>query len=387
MKIKDERFTDKKKYSLVRMYIRLSKKIFKFAPVGLCIFLLAALLHGVGNSINVIAQQYFFDTAGNLFNNTEQEALKAAFIALLIYVSINILMEILNSFINLYFTLFSDRMNGLNQRELNMKLSRLSPIQFEDTQVLDDIEKASQGMYSAIYFALIVSTTFVFYIPYFITMGWYLFKLKPILALSIVIVFIPVMFSRIIRAKVYTKVEDKSAPKRREMNYYESCCTQRALFKETRLLGAYTYFHNLYRECLKAVQKLSWRATLKTGMLDLLMSFVSLAGYILILYLTFTATMAGDISIGAFVAVTNSIGSLFDMMEELIGRHFAQISDSLPKVRNYIRILEYEEHGGKDVEVEDGYDILVKNVSFCYPVGKKEDKDEKRTEKTSRKSR
>lgn len=163
MKIKDERFTDKKKYSLVRMYIRLSKKIFKFAPVGLCIFLLAALLHGVGNSINVIAQQYFFDTAGNLFNNTEQEALKAAFIALLIYVSINILMEILNSFINLYFTLFSDRMNGLNQRELNMKLSRLSPIQFEDTQVLDDIEKASQGMYSAIYIALICLLYSVFY--------------------------------------------------------------------------------------------------------------------------------------------------------------------------------------------------------------------------------
>lgn len=377
MKIKDERFADKKKYSLFRMYIRLSKRIFKFAPIGLSVYLVSGLLHGVGYSINVMVQQYFFDTADTLFNNTEREAIKAAFIALLVYVSINILLELLNSFVNLYISLFFDRVSGLNQRELNMKLSRLSPIQFEDTQVLDDIEKASQGMYSAIFFVLIVSTTFVFYIPYFIAMGWYLFKLKPLLAVSIVIVFVPVMFSRIIRAKVYTKVEDKSAPKRREMNYYESCCTQRALFKETRLLGAYSYFHNLYRECLEIVQRLSWQARLKTGLLDLLMSFVSLAGYILILYLTFTATMAGEISIGAFVAVINSIGMLFGIMEELIGRHFAEISNSLPKVRNYIRILEYEEHGGKDVEVENNYDIIVKNASFCYPVGKKEEKDEK----------
>lgn len=381
MKVKDERFADKKKYSLVRMYLRLSKKIFKFAPIGLCVFLLAGLVQGIGYGLSALMQQFFYDAAGKLFNNSDSEVLKAAFIALLVFVGANMLLEVINSFIILYFSLFCDRVNGLNQRELNMKLSRLSPIKFEDTQVLDDIEKASQGMYTSVYFVLIVSLTFTFYIPYFITMGWYLFTLKPILVVSIVIVFIPVMLSRIIRAKIYTKVEDKSAPKRREMNYYESCCTQRALFKETRLLGAYTYFHNLYKDCLKAVQKLSWRASLRTGLLDLMMSFISLIGYILILYLTFVATMDGDISVGAFVAVINSIGMLFGIMEELVGRHFAQISDNLPKVRNYIRILEYEEHGGQDVAVENGYDIVVKNVWFSYPVGRKEEKDDKKKEK------
>jgi ATP-binding cassette subfamily B protein len=366
------------------MFIRLSKKIFKFRADRVKRVPAGRLVQGIGYGLNALIQQYFYDAAGKLFNNSDSACVKAAFIALLVFVGLNMVLEVINSFINLYFSLFYDRMSGLNQRELNMKLSRLSPIQFEDTQVLDDIEKASQGMYASVHFVLIVSVTFTFYIPYFVTMGWYLFKLKPILVVSIVIVFIPVMLSRIVRAKIYTKVEDKSAPKRREMNYYESCCTQRALFKETRLLGAYTYFHNLYKDCLKAVQKLSWRATLKTGLLDLLMSFISLAGYILILYLTFAATMDGDISVGAFVAVINSIGMLFGAMEELVGRHFAQISDSLPKVRNYIRILEYEEHGGQDVAVENGYDIVVKNVSFSYPVGKKEEKNDKR-EKTKKK--
>jgi ATP-binding cassette subfamily B protein len=386
VKTKDEKFADKKKYSLVRMFIRLSKKIFRFAPIGLTVFLLAGLLQGVGYGFNTLIQQYFFDSAGKLFHNSDKEVLKAAIVALLVYVGTDMILEVINSFVNLYFSLFYDRMSGLNQRELNMKLARISPIKFEDTQVLDDIEKASQGMYASVFFVLIVSMIFTFYLPYFITMGWYLFKLKPILVIAIVIVFIPVLLSRIIRAKIYTKVEDKSAPKRREMSYYESCCTQRALFKETRLLGAYTYFHNLYRECLKAVQKLSWRASLKTGLLDLSMSLISLMGYIIIIYLTFKATMDGDISVGAFVAIINSIGMLFGVMEELIGRHFANISDSLPKVRNYIRILEFEEHGGKDMEKESEYDIIVKNVSFSYPVGKKEEKDDKKNGKDKKKT-
>ena len=53
-------------------------------------------------------------------------------------------------------------------------------------------------------------------------MAFYLFSLKPILAISIVIIFIPTAFTQIIRTKVFAKLEDKSAPVRREYDYYEN---------------------------------------------------------------------------------------------------------------------------------------------------------------------
>lgn len=368
----DLRFTDKSKYSITRMYITLIKKTYRFAPVGLIIFFLISFLNGFGWGFSAKVQQYFFDAVNELFLG--KSTIKATVFILILFGLFGLANNILNAFINIYYELFSDRVSGLNQREINMKLAQISPIMFEDTQVLDDMNKASHGMYASVDFVLMVTMTFLFYIPYFAVMSWFLFTLKPLLVISIILAFIPTMFSQIMKVKVYTKLEDKSAPKRREMNYYQSCCTSRHLYKETRILGAFAYFYKLYKDCLIAVQKLSWRAYVHTSFLDLLLNMVSLTGYIGVLYMAFRATMDGEISIGAFVAVINSIGMLFGIMRELVQNHLGSISKDLGKVRNYISLLELEEHGGENVDIESDFDIKITNVSFAYPI-KKEEKE------------
>ncbi len=373
-KEKDDRFSDKKVYGITRMFLRLIKKTFKYAPIGLTMLFIVSFLQGFGGGFTAKVQQYFYDRVEMLYNN--EIGIGDALSALVLFGLFGLAIQLTNSFVNLYFSVFMDRVSGINQREINMKLSRLSPILFEDTGMLDDMEKASQGMYASVYFALIIVLIIALYIPCIIVMGWYLFSLKPLLAISIVVVFIPVMLSQILKTKVYTKVEDKSAPKRREMGYYESCCSSRNLFKETRILGAFGYFHKLYKDCLRSVQQISWKANIKTGHMDLGMNLVSLTGYLFILYITFTATMNGEISIGAFVAVINSIGSLFGLMNELICSHFNNISKDLGKVRNYIRLLEFEEHGGTQTDIGDNFDIVLDNVSFRYPAGKSKEEND-----------
>ena len=75
------------------------------------------------------------------------------------------------------------------------------------------------------------------YLPYFIFMGWYLYSVKPTLALSIVIIFIPVALTQLLRTGIFSKLEDESAPLRREYEYYERCICHREYFKETRILA------------------------------------------------------------------------------------------------------------------------------------------------------
>lgn len=380
---KDLRFVDKRKYGIFHMFIRLFIKTFKHSPFVLSIFFVLSIAHGLSWGVIVIFQQRFYDSVILLASG--DLTIKATIYALILYAICKVISQLLNAFCNFYFSYFDDKANGINQRELNIKTARLSPIMFEDTQVLDDMQKASQGMYASVMFVLMVSLTFAFYLPYFLIMGWYLFNLQPILVLSLLFVFIPVMFSHFMKVKVFTKFEDKAAPKRREMNYYQNCCHSRELYKETRLLGVFGFFNKLYKECLEIVQKLSWRAQVRTTLMELGMKVISLAGYMGIFYMAFRLTMSGKISIGAFVTVVNSISMLFGIMEELLVWHFGRISKDIGMVRNYIRFLEFKEHGGDDCDIEQDFDITVKNVSFCYPVGKVEKEKNKEKEENKEK--
>ncbi|MFD2879817.1 hypothetical protein ACFTAO_33760 [Paenibacillus rhizoplanae] len=66
-----------------------------------------------------------------------------------------------------------------------------------------------------------------YYTTYFVFIGWYLFTLKPVLALSIVVVFVPVMLSEWVLMSAFKNLEAASAPIRRESDYYEQCLTDK----------------------------------------------------------------------------------------------------------------------------------------------------------------
>jgi ATP-binding cassette subfamily B protein len=198
-------------------------------------------------------------------------------------------------------------------------------------------------------------------------MGLYLFKLSPMLSFSIVIIFIPNIFSQLIRIKVFTKAEDDSVAERRKYEYYEQCMIGREYFKETRLLGVFSYFMNLYLKSIKNVQIINYKATKKTGMVDLLLSIMTILGYGGVLYLLFHSLMIGQISIGGFVAIFASIGSIYDMIDNLLRNVLGRMSDSFGFISNYINFMDYNEFDAEhcDIDVSEGIDVH--NIEFSYP--------------------
>lgn len=97
------------------------------------------------------------------------------------------------------------------------------------------------------------------------------------------------------------------------------------------------------------------------------MKLLTLAGYFGVLYLLFTSLMGGDISIGAFAAVFASIGTMFNVMEEIVSQHFGNMTKNIGTVRNFIRFLDLPEREGKDLPVNPGNGIALDHVSFRYP--------------------
>jgi ATP-binding cassette subfamily B protein len=250
---------------------------------------------------------------------------------------------------------------------MHKKISKLPPLAFEDPKTLDDINKAKVGMVNAVWIAGVIAFITFFYMPYLVFMGIYLFKLKPILSLSLIVVFLPTLVTQLVNIKIFSKLEDVSAPVRRKVSYYENCIIGRECFKETRLLGGYLYFKDLYYDTLKILNNLRIKAKVKVSLYGLGTKILTLSGYGIILYMLSAALLNKEITPGAFAAVFSSIGTMFHMMNELICWHVATIATDAGSVNRFIRFLEYPEMNKPDKPLPQNYNIKFNDVSFKYP--------------------
>ncbi len=356
---------NKKDISLRRILFRLLPMAFQATP-GLFLWTnLLAVIHGASWGANTWISQLFFDSVSKAIQGNAGIGLVLGMAGALGGVAIGA--QVLNGIHNFMAEAFFQKAGGYLAMKINGKASRIDPISYEDPAVLDDINKAGEGARNSLGLLFTGITIFTFYLPYFLFMGVYLYTLKPVLALSLVLVFVPVALTQLIRGRVFARLEDQAAPIRREYEYYERCMGDREYFKETRMLGAFRYFQDLYRSTLAALSRKVWRAEGKTGLLELGMRMLTLAGYFGVLYLLFVALLSGEITIGAFGAVFASIGAMFSIMEEIICRHIGQMTRNLGTVRNYIRFLDLPERRGKEIPVDAGRGILVKGASFHYP--------------------
>ncbi len=361
----------KEKVSIFKTVRMMLPYFMKYIPGLSMLHLVCSIMHGLSFGVLTWGTQYLIDKATSLA--VGEIALGTAIIALFVLGGIHLVNRILNAVANYLYGVNNSILGGHLQKSIFDKIGRLSPEVFEDTDKLDDINKASNGQSNA---CGLVTTIFIsilgFYIPYFIYMGFYLFQLKPILALSIVIIFIPNMISQLVRTKIFDKSEDESAPVRREFDYYEQCITSREYFKETRLLGAVSFFKKKYMKTLDSLQGISYKANNKTGIISICTNIVSIAGYFVVILLLMDAVLNKEISIGAFAAVLASIGTMYSIMNELIEYQIGSITKEAPLVSNYIRFLELPERNGENIEIPNQCDIRLENVSFSYPTAEKE---------------
>jgi ATP-binding cassette subfamily B protein len=353
------------KITLFRIFRRLFPMVFAATPVLFLVFNGLGILSGLFMGLNTFVAQHFFDAIQQGVEGNERIN---TIIWLAVAVgAVAIGNEVLNGLINFSGNTMVKKGSGYLSMHIHEKAARIEPIEYEHPNRLDDINKAQEGMSNSYHLLVMGLGLFTLYLPYFLFMVFYLYHLKPILALSLIFIFIPVMINQWIKSVIFARLEDQSAPLRREFEYYEQCISGRDYFKETRILGAFPFFRDLYRSTLKLFGHKKWQAERRTGLLELGMKILTLAGYFGVLYILFTSMMNEEISIGAFAAVFASIGMMFGIMEEMVSQQIGNMSKSLGTVRNFIRFLELTERDGKDEHINAGNGIVVDQVSFRYP--------------------
>lgn len=358
--------TKKTKYHLLQVIARIIPIQIRSAPWNCLIENCLGVMHGLAFSLSVAATQRLFDAV------SAAAAGKAGYrdcvAALVILAAITFGQQIINGIQNFHGigVLLPKSAGGLTEL-IHNKIKRIDPVRFEDTDFLDDLNKAREGVKAITMFCMLVFVCISFYGVYFVSVGIYLFRLKPILLLTLLLAFVPAMLAQIVNVRIFAALEDESAPLRREYDYYQKAICDREYFKETRILGAFRFFYQRFEDTMKVLTGKIWKAERKVALLQLLLDFTTFAGMGLSAYLLFTATMSGEITVGMFAAVFAALTQIFSIMQEVVKQHMGNMNKDTGKVVNFIRLLDMPERIGEEGEIDLTKGIAAENISFSYP--------------------
>jgi ATP-binding cassette subfamily B protein len=260
-----------------------------------------------------------------------------------------------------------DKIRGPLSRVIHKKIKTLPAVTFEDKDRLDDIEKAGQGKDGALSLYLMLNDFVFFHGSFFLVMGIFLWSMEPVLIFALILVFVPVMLSQKIQAKLMADLEREIAPLRRKNAHYEDCIIGTDNMKETRLFGGFYFFKNLFVASLSLLTQKEWDTQKKVTRIHLFMNLIQAAGWVGILVLLFNSLIRGNISVGAFAAVFASIDMMFGAVEEIFNRIRWSVTNNLGKIYNFLNLLDIPEHGKNAAKPDFAQGIKLTRVSFSYP--------------------
>ena len=356
---------EKENINIVTMIKRIIPMCIAVKPSYFLFNRTVSLLKGIFIGLNVVISHKFFDPIYKASCGTE--TVKKCIWMFAIYLAGILFTDILENMDDYSLQIHIQRILGELNRKINRKSATIDPIEYENPRNLDDINKAANGAVPTVKFLFIVAAIVTRYFSYFIFMSIYLVSLKPMLILCMLFVFMPVFIGQILRSPIFSNLEDDVAPMRREMDAYANAASGKEFYKETRNLGSFRYITDLLTQTIHGFNGAVWRTNKRGAKIDFCCNTLSLIGYGGILYLLVKYLLAGEISVGAFVAVYNSIGMLFSKMEEFISRVIGNISLDFGLVRNFLRFLDMKSDNRPDKEFDKQADITASNVSFRYP--------------------
>lgn len=356
------------KMSSIVILRKLIKYTWCASPITFTMLIISSLFMSVLGFIEIITIEALFDSAVSVANGAELEFIYKPMLALLCILALYPIGEWLEYLARGYFwRRGSGHMKFLHHGRIN----RMKAIEFEDSNNIDELEKARLGSEDAPDGLRVIIQVLFLYLPYTLSLLAYLISIKPMLAVVIVLIFIPTLLLEIIRMRKNFDFEDKIANQRRKINYFESCMVSREYFKETLLNGSFQHFYGLFLKSNKEFSKTF--IAVKKLMLkkSVFLKLINAAGFLSVLALLISYVYTGYISIGLFAAIYYSISKIAAMFKRAID----DIGEALVGISNtsfLVRLLNDDDSLSKKNEISKAQDISLRNVCFTYPNAKEQ---------------
>lgn len=299
-----------------------------------------------------------------------QTGMGSAVVAVLLVLFLHILSEVCSGMSNYLGEVYSNLSTQKLYGEVNDRLGRLPGIAFEKPEVLDRINGAYAGVVYARSAVNTMMDILLFYLPYFLIYGVYLYRLRPVLLLAVPSIFIPMVLAQFLKSRVFARQEEEAVSLRRRAQTYASYLTDKGYARETRTLGAVGYFRKRYERVRRKLSGLDRKARTQACGMDICAKILNMVGYAGVLYLLIDSVFAGYIGVSAFSAVLLTIGNMIDMADEIIASRAGELSENLGRMNAYMDFLNLELQRDGGEEIDRIRDIHLEQVSFAYPTKK-----------------
>lgn len=346
-------------------FIFLLPQVIRVSPIGFCLFAITSVFHAILWFLVVKSNQVFYDSL-LIFSENKVE-IDFVLMNLLTLSIVQISKHIFNGISNYIPIMLKAKINEKMTYKFHSKIGSLDASLFEKTDFIDDLEKAKRGKSEVAWNTVTLFSIVFFYLPYFVLMAHYLFSLKPILVVLILIIFIPVIIAQYGKKWIFSITEDVATPLKREKNYYMNCIVSKEYFKETRMLGAFDFFINLFRETSNSINSLQHKANKKATIINLVLQLASLGGYVGVLILLFNAVVDSKVSVGAFAAVFQGVTDIYKLLEEVVYSSIGGMIRDLGYIKNFTRFMNFDDSDKVTIS-SDLNMIELKSVNFKYPI-------------------
>ncbi|MCK8059264.1 MULTISPECIES: ABC transporter ATP-binding protein [unclassified Fusibacter] len=252
-------------------------------------------------------------------------------------------------------------------KKLNEITFKRNALDFEDVHLLEEVEKAYEGIRHAIRYVNVLNDVFLYYLPQYLFLGIYLYSLSPVLAFVLPMIFIPVVLAQMLRVRQYAHLEDQVSPLRRKAKHYEDAICQKSMAKETRGLGASIYFIAKMKDALKGMKQVKWNTDLKSAKVQAAGKLITLIGYGGVLWLAYHELTIGRIGVGAFAAVLAATDDMFASFESLVIWRFGSAAKNLGQVTHLLNAFKTPIRYKSDESMEAISRLTFEKVGFSYP--------------------
>lgn len=325
----------------------------------------AMLASSVCYALGTVVRQWLFDTITDVVSGrTAYQTLIGVTVCVVFFQVGN---ELLNAVCNFTWSPAMKTVTGKLRQKIHRKTARLTGNSFEEAEVLECIEKAVQGADQCYGVYNSVATILLFYFPYFLVLGIYLWRLKPVLVLAVLFIFLPLIINLFIRRRAFETIIDETITLKRERDYYESELFSRDTCKENRLYGSYPFFRKKFLSVNHMFCGLKWKVQRRTGMMELGLRSLTLTGYLGVIFLLLCSMLDGSISVGAFAAVFSSISTMITFMNDAISNYLAALFDHVGLLKKYLEFFDLPEETGIAEEIGWQEKVEVRHISFRYP--------------------
>ena len=246
-------------------------------------------------------------------------------------------------------------------------VSRKEPVCFESTDRLDALEKARQGVAALNGTCSLVFEDGCWSLMNLAVLALWLARKSALLAAALPLACLPMIGAQILLQKLSFDLEEKQAPVSRAAAYCEKAMTDREMFRETRVLGAFGYFHRRYTRHLRDYVKLNRELMLKSTGVSVAANLVSLVGFAAMLALMLVELRAGRIGTAACAALFSGLLGVYQSIVWFFMKFGEAVATKLPMAGNLFRVMDMPERAGKTDDADGGRGVTLENVRFRYP--------------------